>query len=189
MAQLALAWTLRDPRVTSTLIGASSVAQLEQNVATLDRLDFSDDELAAIERILGRRRPPRRPRCARRTCLERSSRSCTTSAVARVMSASAGPPSSGTRRDQLALDLRHQDGPRRDPPLAQRCQLGELRCILRVGAPDRDASAGVRDWRPRAGRAECRESPTEQPGLASGSSRSSRGWAAISRSIRSCSTL
>ena len=52
MAQLALAWTLRDPRVTSTLIGASSVAQLEQNIATLDRLDLSEDELAAIERIL-----------------------------------------------------------------------------------------------------------------------------------------
>ncbi len=52
MAQLALAWTLRDPRVTSTLIGASSVAQLEQNIAALDRLDFSDEELARIDRIL-----------------------------------------------------------------------------------------------------------------------------------------
>jgi len=50
LAQMALAWTLRDPRVTSTLIGASSVAQLEANVAALDRLDFSDDELAAIDR-------------------------------------------------------------------------------------------------------------------------------------------
>jgi L-glyceraldehyde 3-phosphate reductase len=52
LAQLALAWTLRDARVTSTLVGASSVAQLEQNVATLDRLDLGDDELAAIERAL-----------------------------------------------------------------------------------------------------------------------------------------
>jgi L-glyceraldehyde 3-phosphate reductase len=52
MAQLALAWTLRDPRVTSTLIGASSVAQLEQNIAALDRLDFSDEELARIDHIL-----------------------------------------------------------------------------------------------------------------------------------------
>ena len=52
MAQLALAWTLRDPRVTSTLIGASSVAQLEQNVAALDRLDFSDEELSRIDAIL-----------------------------------------------------------------------------------------------------------------------------------------
>jgi L-glyceraldehyde 3-phosphate reductase len=52
MAQLALAWTLRDPRVTSTLIGASSVAQLEQNVATLARLDFAEGELATIDRIL-----------------------------------------------------------------------------------------------------------------------------------------
>jgi L-glyceraldehyde 3-phosphate reductase len=49
LAQLALAWALRDPRVTSVLIGASSVAQLEQNVAALDRLDFSDDELARID--------------------------------------------------------------------------------------------------------------------------------------------
>jgi len=50
LAQLALAWTLRDPRVTSTLIGASSVKQLEANVASLERLDLSDDELAAIDR-------------------------------------------------------------------------------------------------------------------------------------------
>jgi L-glyceraldehyde 3-phosphate reductase len=49
LAQLALAWTLRDPRVTSALIGASSVGQLEENVAALDRLDFSDDELRAID--------------------------------------------------------------------------------------------------------------------------------------------
>ena len=50
LAQMALAWTLRDTRVTSTLIGASSVAQLEENVASLGRLDFSDDELDAIDR-------------------------------------------------------------------------------------------------------------------------------------------
>jgi L-glyceraldehyde 3-phosphate reductase len=50
LAQLALAWTLRDPRVTSTLIGASSVEQLEANVASLERLDLSDDQLAAIDR-------------------------------------------------------------------------------------------------------------------------------------------
>ncbi|MEN3310855.1 MAG: L-glyceraldehyde 3-phosphate reductase, partial [Actinomycetota bacterium] len=50
LAQLALAWTLRDPRVTSTLIGASSVAQLEANVAALDRLELSEDELAEIDR-------------------------------------------------------------------------------------------------------------------------------------------
>ena len=50
LAQLALAWTLRDPRVTSTLIGASSVEQLEANVASLERLELSDDELAAIDR-------------------------------------------------------------------------------------------------------------------------------------------
>jgi len=49
LAQLALAWCLRDPRVTSVLIGASSVAQLEDNVAALDNLQFSDDELGAID--------------------------------------------------------------------------------------------------------------------------------------------
>jgi L-glyceraldehyde 3-phosphate reductase len=50
LAQLALAWTLRDTRVTSTLVGASSVEQLEANVAALERLDFSEDELAEIDR-------------------------------------------------------------------------------------------------------------------------------------------
>ena len=50
LAQMALAWTLRDPRMTSTLVGASSVTQLENNVAALDRLDFSDSELQEIDR-------------------------------------------------------------------------------------------------------------------------------------------
>jgi L-glyceraldehyde 3-phosphate reductase len=50
LAQMALAWVLRDERVTSALVGASSVAQLEQNVAALDRLGFTDDELAEIDR-------------------------------------------------------------------------------------------------------------------------------------------
>jgi L-glyceraldehyde 3-phosphate reductase len=50
LAQLALAWTLRDPRVTSALIGASSVEQLEANVASLERLELSNDELAEIDR-------------------------------------------------------------------------------------------------------------------------------------------
>jgi L-glyceraldehyde 3-phosphate reductase len=50
LAQMAIAWTLRDPRVTSALVGASSVAQLEANVAALDNLEFSDDELAEIDR-------------------------------------------------------------------------------------------------------------------------------------------
>ncbi|MGZ4509620.1 MAG: L-glyceraldehyde 3-phosphate reductase, partial [Blastococcus sp.] len=49
LAQMALAWALRDPRVTSVLIGASSVGQLEQNLGALDNLQFSDDELAAID--------------------------------------------------------------------------------------------------------------------------------------------
>src|SRR4051812_23584880 len=50
LAQLALAWVLRDERVTSVLIGASSVAQLDDNLAVLDNLEISDEELAAIER-------------------------------------------------------------------------------------------------------------------------------------------
>jgi L-glyceraldehyde 3-phosphate reductase len=52
LAQMAVAWTLRDERVTSALVGASSVAQLEANVAALDRLQFSSEELAEIERHL-----------------------------------------------------------------------------------------------------------------------------------------
>jgi len=51
LAAMALAWTLRDARMTSTLVGASSVEQLEQNVRALDRLDFTDDELAEIDRF------------------------------------------------------------------------------------------------------------------------------------------
>ncbi len=50
LAQMAIAWALRDPRVSSALIGASSVDQLEQNVAALENLDFSEGELAEIER-------------------------------------------------------------------------------------------------------------------------------------------
>ncbi len=50
LAQLAISWVLRDPRVSSALIGASSVAQLEQNLAALERLDFSGEELAEIDR-------------------------------------------------------------------------------------------------------------------------------------------
>jgi L-glyceraldehyde 3-phosphate reductase len=50
LAQLALAWTLRDRRITSTLVGVSSLEQLEANVATLDNLELSDDELAEIDR-------------------------------------------------------------------------------------------------------------------------------------------
>src|SRR4051812_39177062 len=50
LAQLALAWALRDRRVTTVLIGASSVAQLEDNVGALDRLDLTEEELAAIDR-------------------------------------------------------------------------------------------------------------------------------------------
>jgi aryl-alcohol dehydrogenase-like predicted oxidoreductase len=50
LAQLAIAWALRDPRVSSALVGASSVAQLEQNLAALSRLDFSAGELEEIDR-------------------------------------------------------------------------------------------------------------------------------------------
>jgi L-glyceraldehyde 3-phosphate reductase len=50
LAQMAVAWTLRDQRVTSALVGASSVAQLEANIAALERSDFTPDELAEIDR-------------------------------------------------------------------------------------------------------------------------------------------
>jgi len=52
LAETALAWALRDPRVTSAVIGASSVDQLEANVAALDRLELEPDELAQIDRVL-----------------------------------------------------------------------------------------------------------------------------------------
>ena len=50
LAQLAIAWVLRDERVSSALLGASSVTQLEQNVAALANADFSAEELAEIDR-------------------------------------------------------------------------------------------------------------------------------------------
>ena len=50
LAQMALAWTLRDPRVTSTLVGASSVDQLTENLAALRNLEFATAELAEIDR-------------------------------------------------------------------------------------------------------------------------------------------
>jgi L-glyceraldehyde 3-phosphate reductase len=52
LAEMALAWVLRLPAVTTVLIGASSIPQLESNVRTLDRLEFSPEELAEIETIL-----------------------------------------------------------------------------------------------------------------------------------------
>ncbi|WP_203567071.1 L-glyceraldehyde 3-phosphate reductase [Aestuariimicrobium ganziense] len=53
LAQMALAWALRDDRLTSVIIGASSVEQLETNLGTLDRLDFTEDELTAIDEASG----------------------------------------------------------------------------------------------------------------------------------------
>ena len=50
LAQMAVAWVLRDPRVTSALVGASSVEQLKANVAALDHLEFSPEELDEIDR-------------------------------------------------------------------------------------------------------------------------------------------
>jgi L-glyceraldehyde 3-phosphate reductase len=52
LAQMALAWNLRHPGMTSALVGASKVSQVEDNVAALNTLDFSAEELAAIEAIL-----------------------------------------------------------------------------------------------------------------------------------------
>jgi L-glyceraldehyde 3-phosphate reductase len=53
MAQMAIAWVLRQPAVTSALIGASRPEQVEAAVGALERLDFADDELTAIDEILG----------------------------------------------------------------------------------------------------------------------------------------
>jgi L-glyceraldehyde 3-phosphate reductase len=55
LAQMALAWLLKDKRITSVLIGASKVSQIEDNVAALNNLEFSDDELEKIESILQNR--------------------------------------------------------------------------------------------------------------------------------------
>jgi len=52
LAQMALAWVLRDKRVTSVLVGASSIEQIEENVATLDNLQFTAEELERIETIV-----------------------------------------------------------------------------------------------------------------------------------------
>ena len=53
LAQMALAWVLRQPALTSALVGASRVSQIEDSVATLNHLEWQDDELAQIEAILG----------------------------------------------------------------------------------------------------------------------------------------
>ncbi len=52
MAQLALAWVLRDERVTSLIVGARNVSQLEDSLKSLNNLSFTKDELAAIDSIL-----------------------------------------------------------------------------------------------------------------------------------------
>lgn len=54
LAQMALAWVLRRPEVTSVLIGASSTAQLDDNLETLSHLEFLEEELAAIEQVLSK---------------------------------------------------------------------------------------------------------------------------------------
>jgi L-glyceraldehyde 3-phosphate reductase len=51
LSQMALAWVLRDARITSAIVGVSSVRQLEENLGALDKLDFTPDELAEIDRI------------------------------------------------------------------------------------------------------------------------------------------
>lgn len=53
LAQLALAWVLRGGRLTSAVVGASSVTQLENNVAAVADLEFAEEELARIEELLG----------------------------------------------------------------------------------------------------------------------------------------
>ena len=51
LAQMALAWVLRDPRMTSAVTGVSSVKQLDENLGALEKLDFSQNELAEIDRL------------------------------------------------------------------------------------------------------------------------------------------
>ena len=53
LAQMALAWVLRPGGVTSAVIGVSSVEQLDENLKAVDNTDFSDDELAEIDRLAG----------------------------------------------------------------------------------------------------------------------------------------
>jgi L-glyceraldehyde 3-phosphate reductase len=55
LAEMAVAWVLRDPRVTSALVGASKTAQIDDNVAALKNMKFSDEELRGIEDALGRK--------------------------------------------------------------------------------------------------------------------------------------
>ena len=52
LAQMALAWLLKDKRITSVLIGASSVAQFNNNIDCLQNLEFSSEEINAIEKVL-----------------------------------------------------------------------------------------------------------------------------------------
>lgn len=52
LAQMAIGWLLKDKRVTSVLVGASSVEQLQQNLESINNLDFSQNELQQIEEIL-----------------------------------------------------------------------------------------------------------------------------------------
>jgi L-glyceraldehyde 3-phosphate reductase len=52
LAQMSLAWVLRGGRITSAIIGASKVSQIEENVGALMNLEFSDEELLRIEEIL-----------------------------------------------------------------------------------------------------------------------------------------
>ena len=52
LAQMALAWLMKDKRITTVLIGASSVGQLDDSLGCLNNLDFSSDELKSIERVL-----------------------------------------------------------------------------------------------------------------------------------------
>ena len=53
LAQMALAWVLRQPAVTTALIGASKISQIEDNLGALKNLSFSENELTVIDRILG----------------------------------------------------------------------------------------------------------------------------------------
>jgi diketogulonate reductase-like aldo/keto reductase len=76
LAQMAISWVLRDKRMTSALIGASSVAQLEENLAAAAKTSFTDAEVAAIEHLGGVKRGLRRPRRDTPACPRRDTPAC-----------------------------------------------------------------------------------------------------------------
>ena len=116
LAQMALAWILRDERVTSVLIGASSVQQLEDSLGSLDNLDFTPEELAKIDsaRRRGRHQPVEG--------LQQPLTTDTTAPVCRVAGSRTGPAPHGSRHRAPRILLRwtEQDAMTGGPTIASR---------------------------------------------------------------------